>query len=127
MKNNKQHFKKIQILVVDDNPDARNALVEYLIFCFPPVIVIAASSGVEALEILNHQLVDLVVSDFDMDNGNGKFLLEGIQNLNLKIPFIFFSGRLLSSEEFSYPYIYIISKLNIEHLKKVIEPYLQNY
>jgi DNA-binding response OmpR family regulator len=62
------------ILVVDDEPDLREALAEYLMA--HNYVVLTASDGLEAKKILLNQKVDLILTDMRMPNMNGMELLK---------------------------------------------------
>ncbi|MCD4674879.1 MAG: sigma-54 dependent transcriptional regulator, partial [Desulfobacula sp.] len=49
---------------------------------------LTASSGMEALDILNHELIDLVLTDVNMPGMSGIQLLEKIKEINPDIPVI---------------------------------------
>lgn len=53
--------------------------------------ILTASSGTEALELLKHNQVSCIVSDHDMENGDGLFLIKNITKK--EIPFILVTGR----------------------------------
>ncbi len=81
--------KEIKILVVDDIDRMRlitNACLSQLGF----YNVIMAADGVEALQVLNKEKIDFIVSDWDMPEMNGLDLLKQVrQHPTLsKIPFL---------------------------------------
>jgi CheY-like chemotaxis protein len=61
--------ESISILVVDDNPAMADSLSDILVA--KGFTVHAAASGVEALEILQKQPVDILLTDVKMPNMNG--------------------------------------------------------
>ena len=65
------------LLIVDDEPDIRKSFQFLFQHAMPGLRVIVACSGPEALTILGHQHVDLVLSDFKMPVMDGlEFLVE---------------------------------------------------
>lgn len=81
-----------RILVVDDEPDILELLSEEL--QFEGFETIEASSGNEAIEKLQSNIVDAIVSDYKMPNGNGKVLLDFVKNdYNSHPLFYFVSGQ----------------------------------
>jgi CheY-like chemotaxis protein len=78
------------ILVVDDSVDDRELLLGFLTrkgyFCEE------APNGKEALEIIKVKKFDLVISDFQMPDGDGPWLANELARLNLKISFILVSS-----------------------------------
>lgn len=80
----------LSILYVDDEPLLQVATVEYLKRY--KILVEIASSGSEALSILENQQFDAVVSDYQMPGMNGIELLKIIRKKS-DIPFVLFTGR----------------------------------
>lgn len=77
---------KATILIVDDKPSFRFLLEGYLQTA--GYVTKSASSGVEALEILQQMAVDLVLSDLIMPEMDGATLLTVMQQQHPKIPFV---------------------------------------
>ncbi|HET9321148.1 MAG TPA: response regulator [Bryobacteraceae bacterium] len=78
------------ILLVDDNPHgmvARRTVLEELGYT-----VHAGTNGQEALSVLQHQAVDLVITDFRMPNMDGVELITHIRQLRADLPIILLSG-----------------------------------
>ena len=78
------------ILLVDDNPHgmvARRTVLEELGYT-----VHAGTNGQEALNVLQHQKVDLVITDFRMPNMDGVELITHIRQLRADLPIILLSG-----------------------------------
>ena len=80
------------ILIVDDNSDMREYLRRLLAQRFN---VIAANDGAEALAILEHSNVDLVLSDVMMPRLDGFALLKAIrtESRTQDLPIILLSAR----------------------------------
>lgn len=72
------------VLIVEDDADLREALTNTLSSNDFPVL--AASSGPEALSILDEELVGLVVSDIQMEPMNGNELLSRIRSAHPQLP-----------------------------------------
>jgi CheY-like chemotaxis protein len=81
---------KIQknILVVDDEPDIREILTAIL--DRNGYSVLTASNGLEALDILKINNIDLVISDIQMPGGNGIDLLDNIRKIHHETPIVLF-------------------------------------
>jgi DNA-binding NtrC family response regulator len=78
-----------KILVVDDNSDFLSKLSEVLSKQFQ----IYEAGGVnEALKLLEAVSVDLICSDYNMQDGTGLDILEILHRENKKIPFLLMSG-----------------------------------
>lgn len=85
---------KPQVMVVDDSETTRSIMVDVLDragFC-----VVEATDGIEALELLETNRFDLVVSDLEMPNMNGLEFLENLRRESSphgSLPFILFTSR----------------------------------
>ena len=65
---------KANLLIVDDEVEIREMLARH--FAFENFKILQAGDGIEALEILNSQKVDLIISDIVMPRMTGVQLLE---------------------------------------------------
>lgn len=81
-----------KVLFVDDEAEIRDLMS--LNFETMGVDVTLASSGNEALKILEQNTFDAIVSDVKMANGSGVDLLEGLNRRGIKTPFIFLTAYL---------------------------------
>jgi DNA-binding NtrC family response regulator len=88
----------ISILIVDDSSDNLSLLSDFLIE--KSYQITACTSGSEALEIIKNQSFELVISDYDMPNGNGLWLLEEIQKLGSSPKVIIMSSENKLDENF---------------------------
>lgn len=86
------------ILVIDDHPDLLENL--QLTLAADGYYVLTAEDGVEALDILARQSVDLILADIAMPRMNGYQLYERIRENPewVLIPFIFLTARTLDSD-----------------------------
>jgi CheY-like chemotaxis protein len=76
------------ILIVDDEPDLREAIAfDYRRKKFN---VLLAASGNEAIQILEKEKVDIVVSDVRMPDGDGLKLLDTVKAKNAFFPVVLF-------------------------------------
>src|SRR5690348_1478537 len=78
------------ILLVDDNRDgvmARRSLLEELGYK-----VVSAGSGSDALQAVERQNFDLIITDYKMSPMNGLQLIETLRNGNFKNPIILLTG-----------------------------------
>jgi CheY-like chemotaxis protein/anti-sigma regulatory factor (Ser/Thr protein kinase) len=74
-----KELEGLRILVVDDEPDAREILTFVLENCKAEVT--SASSAAEALEALQRTLPDMIVSDLGMPNEDGLVLIQNVRSL----------------------------------------------
>jgi DNA-binding response OmpR family regulator len=86
------------ILVVDDQPEIAENLA--ILLEAEGYHVLTAADGVEALELLDAQQVDLILADIAMPRLNGYQLYERVrQNPRwLTVPFLFLTARALDSD-----------------------------
>src|SRR5260370_41147790 len=78
------------ILLVDDNPDgvvARRSVLEELGYN-----VVSASSGYDALQTIEQQKFDLVITDYKMSPINGLEFIATLRQRGFRIPIILVSG-----------------------------------
>ncbi len=68
------------VLLVDDELDILDSFSILVSLSYPDIKVLEASSGQEALAILERQHVDVVVSDFRMPGMDGLELLERVRD-----------------------------------------------
>jgi CheY-like chemotaxis protein len=80
----------IRILVVDDNPDMAETLADILEL--KGYTVHAAASGAEALEILQDQPVDILLTDVKMPGMNGLELYRETRKLYPRLITIFMTA-----------------------------------
>ena len=86
-----QKFVGKTILIVDDDESLRSGLA--LALSFEEYSVLEASSGKSALKVLDEHPVNLVVSDIEMPDGDGFFLLKEIQSRENTPPLVFISAH----------------------------------
>ncbi|HPT39986.1 MAG TPA: sigma-54 dependent transcriptional regulator, partial [Candidatus Omnitrophota bacterium] len=87
MHNNDQH---IHVLVVDDEPLIRRSLSEAL--TLDGYAASGASSGKEALHILNKFKIDIILSDIQMPDMDGLQLLKEVKTRKYPAPVILMTG-----------------------------------
>ncbi len=75
-----------EVLVVDDEPDAREVLARLLRECGARVTAVASTG--EGLEAMRVHAPDLVVSDLAMPDGDGYAFLEEVRRLGFLMPAI---------------------------------------
>lgn len=78
------------LLVVDDEDDVREAFSDVFNSDFK---VLLASSGKEAVEMIEKNQIDVVLTDYNMPGMDGLELLEVINKGPVKIPVVALSGR----------------------------------
>lgn len=68
--------RSARILIVDDHPNTASTLARTLGQFTTPVEILTARSGAEALDIINANLVDILITDFMMPGMSGLELIE---------------------------------------------------
>lgn len=87
-----------KILIVDDEELIREIFADY--FEYLGAFVTQAKSGNEALAFLKKQSFDVLISDVRMNNGDGIFLVNAINQMpNCRPKMFFCSGYNVISEE----------------------------
>ena len=92
----------LTVLVVDDDKDFRNALSDAILRS--GYLVIEARDGVDALDKMGHNSIDLVVSDIDMPVMGGMALLIAMAKARDKTPVILITGNLEFDEQRAIDY-----------------------
>ena len=82
---------KKRVLIVDDEAGVLSLL--NLILTKNRFEVLEASSADSALEMLEHETVDLVISDITMPGMSGIEFLEEVREWDMDLPVIFVSGQ----------------------------------
>lgn len=80
------------VLLVDDETDFFE-LYAWNLEQFPELQFLHAQSGHEAYAVMGQHKVDVVISDINMPNGNGLWLLEKLSSEYSKIPVIIASSN----------------------------------
>lgn len=69
------------VLIVDDSPSMRKVIRRVLMLSgFDVGSCMEAGDGIEALEVLDREWMDIVVTDINMPNMNGEELLERLSS-----------------------------------------------
>jgi two-component system OmpR family response regulator len=82
---------KKTILVVEDTIEIREELVSVL--KMENFLVLEANNGCEALEIMENQTTDIIVTDLLMPIMGGEELIKTINSKNINIPIIIMSAK----------------------------------
>lgn len=101
-------------LIVDDEPDISD-LIEMTLTTQFQIQIQIANSGKEAIDIINAKgTPELIISDYNMPNGDGYFLYSTLQSKNITCPFIICSSDSEDELKKKFPNIYgYIEKPNI--------------
>lgn len=121
------------ILIVDDEPDLREAIA--FDFRRRNFNVLTASSGNEAIKLVESSQIDVVLTDVRMPNGDGVELLDRIKARNVFLPVVMFITGFsdMPLEEaydrgadavFSKPFD---RKVLFEAVSRVIQPYEKRF
>lgn len=119
MKNDRN--KRCRVLLVEDCEDFRAITVGFLKKRFQFELILA-SSGTEAIQILSSDAdFDLVITDYQMPNGDGKDILDHINQLQIEVPVVIFSGGGYDDSLFKHPKIfYRVDKPAVEKLEQAV-------
>lgn len=107
----------LRILVVDDDPTARDIMIKFLYKKENGIQIIGtASDGYEAIDIILNQKPDIVIIDIEMPGISGLEVITKVRSLELPISFIIIS----SHSKFRYAQAAI--KLDVEEY--ILKPFL---
>ncbi len=82
---------KKRIMVLDDDEQIRRSLLKLL--RSEGYEVVLAAEGMEALEKLGHQGVDLLLLDLNLPDKSGWDVFEGVTSANPLVPIVIITGR----------------------------------
>jgi DNA-binding NtrC family response regulator len=83
----------ITVLIVDDEPDILELMEEE--FIYYGYKTMTAICGNDAIDLINNNKIDVVVSDYKMPNGNGMAVLDAVKSMKKEDQpeFFFVSGQ----------------------------------
>ncbi|EHQ89897.1 response regulator transcription factor [Desulfosporosinus youngiae] len=81
----------VNILIVDDNDSIRKLLKMYLLR--DGYNVFAAADGLEALDVLDKEHIDLIILDIMMPNMDGYSLAKELRGLNFNLPILMITAK----------------------------------
>lgn len=110
-----------RLLLVDDEPDIREAMTQIVQALLPDLDVVTAANGQQALDILRHGHVDLVLTDYKMPGMDGAHLVQEIRKswpgLPVRMFTAFMDAGMLAEVHARVPDLKIIPKpLDVEFL-----------
>ncbi|MFZ2889511.1 response regulator [Sulfuricurvum sp.] len=118
----------MHILIAEDdeyNQMVVQAMIEIL---YPDVTMDIVSNGIEALEKLQNNTFDLLLSDVDMPLMNGYELVVEIKKMGLNIPMICVTAFAISGDKeklLMHGFERYISKpIDMDEMRLVLDPYL---
>lgn len=85
-----QILKELKILVVDDHPDTAELFT--IILSSEGADVVTAGSVQQALAVLEHQPIDILISDYRLPDGDGYSLIEKVHSQGLNTQSIMITG-----------------------------------
>lgn len=100
-----EHFDvhNLRVLVVDDSKMARN-IIKRTINNLGLKLITEATDGAEAIELMKHNMYDLVITDYNMPNADGLALTQYIRN---------------HSQQSHIPILMVSSEANDAHLSNI--------
>lgn len=84
------------LLIVDDSAETRRLYKLFLEYHFH--FIAEASSGREAMTLLKNMKVDVILSDLEMPDGDGHWLLNEVKSTAKEIVVIIISGDVTADE-----------------------------
>lgn len=118
-----------QILLVDDEPDLLTGLKRSFSKRLPGISVLTAAGGKEALEVLNHEKIALVLMDIMMGDTNGLEILDRIHSIEPELTVIMMTGY--GTIELAVDAIrrgawdFITKPLDLDHLSRLLSKGLE--
>ena len=116
------------VLVVDDSAELTHVIAEYL--SIHGYHVFTASDGVDALECMKKETMDIVVSDIHMPKMDGFTLMTKIKTRYPKIPIILITGFGVSeAKKMAFDKgadAFVAKPFHLKDLKSVIDSVFRN-
>ncbi|MGI6005354.1 MAG: response regulator, partial [Christensenellales bacterium] len=78
--------ERIKLLVLEDNPDLRQIMVDYLALQDDLEVIGSAGDGAEGMELVGQHQPDVILLDLIMPNFDGFSILEKLHTLEGKRP-----------------------------------------
>jgi PAS domain S-box-containing protein len=124
------HTKKLKLLYVEDNFDAREATLMILEEFFDDIVV--ACDGEDGFEKFENNEIDLIITDINMPKLNGMEMSKKIRQNDIDIPILFFSAYNEAKDFLESIMLgiegYLIKPINIEQflvlLNKVVQKFI---
>ena len=120
--------KEYSILIIDDEQSQREVLKGYL--QKKNFRVITASSGIEGLEVVNKEQVDIVLSDYKMPDKTGIEVLEEVKRINPEISFVLMTayGTIENAVKAMRlgAYDYLSKPIDLDELELLLEKIIEN-
>ncbi len=120
---NKQKFSSLTLLIIDDNRQTREQFVEVLEIYFKNIV--SAQDGCDALEKIEADIPDIIISDIKMPCLNGISLIKQVKNETYQ-PIVILTTA-FSDKEYLLEAIdikvdaYLIKPINIKQLFEKID------
>lgn len=89
--------RDLSVLHVDDQPALTELVKAYLEQIDPDFTILEAHNATAALQLLEAESIDCIVSDYEMPEMNGISFLETVRSRGIEIPFFLYTGK--GSEE----------------------------
>ena len=88
-------MKNAKFLIVDDSPVFIRIVHDIIVKEFGPQHILRATDGLEALEILQKEKIDIIISDWEMPRISGDELVYTVRNdlMLTDIPFIMMTSH----------------------------------
>lgn len=111
------------VLIIDDNLMAQEIISDWLIEKYKVQVLLASNVG-EGLFVLQNDVVNFVICDYLMPDGNGKEILNFLKESNSdghSTPIIMFSGSLDLQLLPVFPLIAVINDKDYDNLFGILE------
>ncbi len=117
-----------KILLIDDDPNCLDAIDQIL--RRDGYEIIKADEGRPALQLVSKNTIDLVITDFNLPDMNGLYVLREIKRINKNIPIIMMTSEQSMDVKMSSleagAYSFITKPINIPVFRNVVAKALQS-
>lgn len=121
--------RPLSVLISDHERETRRAFARA--FKASPYETLVASRGWEAIEILQHRPVDVLVLDTQMPDLRGLSMVRVLKGLELSLPCVFtsyfFSKEMLIQAMIADVYSFLEKPIDLELLRMVVEDVIRKF
>ena len=120
-----KELRKINVLIVDDDPVAMEEARRALAFYVEPTQLRTASNSVEMMRILSMVPVELAFLDMEMPDTDGFSVADYLTRTQPKTKYVFLTGHTeLGAKSYEYePLDFLCKPVNVMRLQKTFERY----
>lgn len=112
---------ELRFLLIDDHEDTFQYIQEIIRAAYPSKIMFA-KSGNKAIQLIEEGIkFDIIISDYNMPDGDGLFVFNYLQTLSYPIPFILHTSSIILPKFIGRNFLGIVEKGDWNTIIKLIK------